>query len=127
MTNEIITSLERVNEKYNNNLKEAKFELMKPKNLVCEFNFIVSDLHGIYTVNTTYSQETNNKHYQLEDCSPSNVARWTKESVKDIVETYQSEQGIELKVVEYNKFLKSQIEKLTALINSNNKMIKSLK
>ena len=125
MKNEIITSLERINEKLNNNLKQAKFELSKPQNLLCKFNFIVSDLSGIYTVNTIDSKETNKRHYKLKDCSPINVARWTTESVNHIIETYKVEQGVELKSMKYDDYFKSKIETLTNQINSNNKMIKS--
>lgn len=125
MKNEIITSLKRINKKLNNSLNEAKFELSKPQNLLCKFNFIVSDLSGIYTVNTIDSKESNKKHYKLNDCSPINVARWTKESVNHIIETYKVEQGVELKVMKYNDYFKSKVETLTNQINSNNQMIKS--
>ena len=127
MKNEIITSLERINEKLKSNLKEAKFELMKPKNLVCKFNFIVSDLAGIYTVNTVDSKETNKKHYQLKDCTPSNIARWNKKGVDHIIETYKVEQGVELKAMKFDEFYRLEVEKLTQRIKLNNEMIESFK
>ena len=127
MKSEMIKSLERVNETLRTNLKEAKFELMKPINLKCEFNYVVSDEASIYTVDTTEADKSNNIHYILKDNTPSNVSRFSKKGVDHIIETYKAEQGIILKSVEYKKFYKSQVEKLENCIESNNKMIQELK
>ena len=124
MKNEIIKSLKRVNETLKTNLNEAKFELMKPINLVCKFNFVVVDEAGIYSVDTT--KIDNNKHYILKDNSPSNVARWNDKGVQHIIETYKVEQGIKLKAVEYKDFFKSKVQMLKKCIKSNNQMIKEL-
>ncbi len=122
MKNEIIKSLKRVNETLKTNLNEAKFELMKPINLVCKFNFVVIDEAGIYSVDTT---EVNNiKHYMLKDNTPSNIARWNEKGVEHIIETFKVEQGIKLKAVEYKDFFKSKVEMLKKCIESNNQMIK---
>ncbi len=121
----MINSLKRVNEKLTANLKEAKFELMKPVNLIGDFNYIVSDSAGIYTVDTSEKDENGNKHYILKDNSPSNISIWSKKGVNHIIETYKSEQGIELISINCKEFFKSKIERLKNCIESNEKMIQT--
>lgn len=117
----MITDLKRLDEKLKNDLKEAKFELRKPKNLLCNFHFVVSDLTGLYTVSIIDSKETNEKHYTLTDCSPSEVDRWTAKGVSDIIEAYKDD--VELKSMKYEDYFKFKVKTLTAQIDLNNEMI----
>ena len=126
MKKEMINSIERVISKMSNEVKEAKFELLKPKNLVCEYNYIVSDLAGIYTVDTSDLDKYNNKHYILKDNSPSFIARFKKSTTNHIIETYKEEQNINLRVVEYKTFYKERLETLEKCIKSNKDLIKTL-
>ena len=119
---QIINSIENVLIKLNKDLKEANFELIKPKNLVCKFNYVITDVNNIFTISPV-KLENNKNGYILKNNTPSEVIRFNKKGAENILKAFEKDQNEQLVIVEYKKYFTQKVERLKMLIESNKKTI----